>query len=221
VQQPRPGVLLDVDGTLVDNNYLHTVAWSRAFAQAGEWAPMHAIHRLVGMGSERLVRHLLGHDCPAALEARGPCYRELMGEVRAFPGAADLIQELHAAGLVVVIASSGKADEIEAMVELIGAGDAIDAVTTADDVDQAKPEPDVFEAALKAGNVDDRRALVVGDSVWDAQAARAAGLGFVGVEAGGFSRHELAEEGALYVYRDIAELVRQWRTGPLAALVSV
>src|SRR4051812_44205435 len=131
----RPGVLFDVDGTLVDTNYLHTLSWSRAFADAGEWAPMNAIHRLVGMGSEQLVLELLGHDSPAAHDARPKRYRELVGEARAFPGAADLLRRAHDAGLLVVLASSAVEDELDMMIDLLGAHDAIDATTSADDVD--------------------------------------------------------------------------------------
>jgi HAD superfamily hydrolase (TIGR01509 family) len=214
----RPGVLFDVDGTLVDTNYLHTLAWSRALGEAGEWAPMNAIHRLIGMGGDQLVPELLGHDSPEAAGARAAQYRRLQGEARAFPRAGDLLRRLHDEGLVVVLASSSPSEELEAMVELLAVGDAIDAVTSADDVDQSKPAPDVFDAALRVGSVDPERAIVIGDSVWDIQAARAAGLGAIGVETGGFSQHELAEQGALHVYRDVGEILDQFRTGPLGGL---
>src|SRR5579863_832852 len=107
----RPGVLFDIDGTLVDTNYLHTLAWSRALSDAGEWAPMNAIHRLVGMGGDQLVPSLLGHMNERAEEGRAAHYRPLMGEVRVFPGAGDLLRRCHEAGLVVVLASSSPADE--------------------------------------------------------------------------------------------------------------
>src|SRR6202167_2954140 len=91
----RAGVLFDMDGTLVDSNYLHTLAWSRALRDAGEWAPMSAIHRLIGMGGDQLVPELLGRDNPKASSARAGHYRELIGDVRAFPGAAELLRALH------------------------------------------------------------------------------------------------------------------------------
>lgn len=214
----RPGILFDVDGTLVDTNYLHALAWSRAFVDVGEWAPMNAIHRLVGMGSERLVEELLGKPSEAAADARKERYAELIDEARLFPGAAQLLQRAHDEGLVVVLASSAPRDELDRMIELLDAGDAIDATTSADDVGEAKPAPDVFEAALRAGGVDRELCLVVGDSIWDVQAARAAGIGCVAVESGGFSAHELREEGAVAVHRDPAEVLAQWRTGPLGHL---
>src|SRR5689334_4308817 len=93
--RPRPGVLFDVDGTLVDTNYLHALAWSRALRDAGEWAPMNAIHRLVGMGGDQLVPRLLGHDSPGAVTARPRRYRELAGDICAFPQAAELVRQVH------------------------------------------------------------------------------------------------------------------------------
>ncbi|TMM10714.1 MAG: HAD family hydrolase [Actinobacteria bacterium] len=204
MHESRAGVLFDLDGTLVDTNYLHTLAWSRALHDVGMWAPMNAIHRLVGMGGDQLVPRLLGHDVPGASDARSRRYNELLGEVRAFPGAAELLRNLHNAGVAVVLATSSPPDELDAK----------------QDVDKSKPAPDLFHAAMRAGMIEPARALAVGDSVWDLQAARAAGLGCVGVETGGFSQHELAEAGALHVYQDVREIGRQLLTGPLATLLS-
>jgi HAD superfamily hydrolase (TIGR01509 family) len=217
---PRSGVLFDVDGTLTDTNYLHTLAWSRAIDDVGEWAPMNAIHRLVGMGGEQLIERLFGRELPGVSEARGRRYRELIGEARTFPGAADMLRHLHRSGVCVVLATSAPGEELEVMRRLLDADRSVDAATSADDVERAKPAPDVFLAALRAGDVDPERALVVGDSVWDVQAARAAGLGCIGVETGGFSAHELREEGAVAVYRDVAELRAQLHVGPLASLLA-
>lgn len=212
-------MLFDLDGTLVDTNYLHTLAWSRALADAGEWAPMNAIHRLVGMGGDQLVPELLGHDSPPAKAARTGHYRSLMGEARPFPGAAALLEEVRAMGLAVVIASSAPGDELKAMLELVGAGEAVEVTTDADEVETSKPAPDIFLTALRKSGVDGRRAIAVGDSVWDIQAARAAGIGCIAVETGGFGRHELSEAGALGVYRDVKELLDQLRTSPVGNLV--
>ena len=213
------GVLFDVDGTLVDTNYLHTLAWSRALRDVGEWAPMNAIHRLVGMGGDKLVPELLGRPCPEADERRATHYRDLVGEATVFPGARDLLRRVHDESILVVLASSAPKDELQIMIELLDVGDAIDAATSADDADGSKPAPDIFLAALEVGGVDRARCLVVGDSVWDVRAARAAGIGAVGVESGGFSAHELREEGSLAVYRDAQELAAQFRTSPLGHLV--
>jgi HAD superfamily hydrolase (TIGR01509 family) len=216
----RPGILFDLDGTLVDTNYLHTLAWSRALRDCGEWAPMNAIHRLVGMGGDQLVPRLLERDVPELHEARSARYGELLGEIAAFPGAAELLRRLHGGGVTVVLATSSPAAEVDAARRALAADDAIDAVTTADDAARSKPAPDLFSAALEAGGVHASLALVVGDSVWDVEAAERAGLGCVGVETGGFSRHELAERGAVAVYKDVATLGRQLCTGPLGVLLS-
>lgn len=215
----HPGVLFDVDGTLVDTNYLHTLAWSRALRDAGEWAPMNAIHRLVGMGGEQLVPELLGRPCEAANDHRLARYRELMDDVRVFPGAGDLLRRCRTSGLRVVLASSSPADELEALRKVIDADEAVDAATSADDVEASKPAPDVFRAAMEVGRIDPERALAVGDSVWDVRAARAAGIGCIAVESGGFSQHELSEAGARHVYRSVEELLQQFRTSPLSSLL--
>jgi HAD superfamily hydrolase (TIGR01509 family) len=219
VVSTRAGILVDVDGTLVDTNYLHALSWSRALADAGEWAPMNAIHRLVGMGGGQLVETLLGHPSEEASECRTQRYAELIDEARVFPGAQGLLTRAHEEGLIVVLASSAPRDELDRMIELLDVGDAIDATTSADDVTEAKPSPEVFEAALKAGQVDRELCLVVGDSIWDVQAARAAGIGCVAVESGGFSAHELREEGAVAVHRDAHEVLTQYRTGPIGHLI--
>ena len=216
----RPGILFDVDGTLVDTNYLHTLAWSRALRDADEWAPMNAIHRLVGMGGDQLIPRLLGHDSPAALDARRPRYRELLPEARAFPRATDLLQEVHGRGLAVVLATSSPSDELEVLVALLDADDSIDATTSADDVEASKPAPDVLLCALASAGVDPGRALVVGDSVWDVEAAIAAGLGCLTVETGGFSREELGDAGAIGVFRDVAELLEGVKGGLLGWLAA-
>jgi HAD superfamily hydrolase (TIGR01509 family) len=218
MSRSRPGVLFDLDGTLVDTNYLHTLAWGRAFAEVGLWAPMHAIHRLVGMGGDQLVPRLHGTDFPAAHDAKDRHYATLMAEARAFPGAATLVRSVHDLGLRVVLATSSSKDDLQPLLDLLGIEDALDAMTTKDDVERSKPEPDIFQVAVERGGVDPHRALVVGDSVWDVEAARSAGLGCVAVESGGFSRHELAEAGAVHVYRDAQELADQLLTSPLARL---
>jgi HAD superfamily hydrolase (TIGR01509 family) len=214
----RPGVLFDVDGTLVDTNYLHTVAWSRALREAGEWAPMNAIHRLIGMGGDQLVPELLGHDNPKARTARAGQYRKLFGDIRALPGAAQLLRALHARGVAVVLATSSPSEELRVLREVLDADDAIDGQTTADDVEDSKPAPEVFLTAMRTFSIDPSRAVAVGDSVWDIQAARAAGIGCVTVETGGFSQHELGEAGAIRVYRDVKEILDQFFISPLQLL---
>ena len=219
-EELRPGVLFDMDGTLMDTNYLHSVAWSRAFRDAGEWAPMNAIHRLIGMGGDQLVPELLGHDSPAAAAARPRRYSELMGDIRAFPGAGALLQQVHDLGLAVVLATSAPADELAELRKVLGADDAIDGQTTADDVARSKPDPEVFVKAMESAAIDPKRAIAIGDSVWDIRAARSAGIACITVESGGFSQHELSEAGAARVYRDVSELLSQLFTSPVASLLA-
>jgi HAD superfamily hydrolase (TIGR01509 family) len=218
-QDLRAGVLFDVDGTLMDTNYLHTLAWARALGDAGEWAPMNAIHRLVGMGGDQLVPELIGHDSPQAVDARGARYAELIGEARAFPGARDLVIDAHRRGLGAVLATSSPADELDLLLATLDIDDYLEGKTTADDIDESKPAPEVFLTAMARHSLDPGRTLAIGDSIWDVRAAREAGIGCIAVETGGFSQHELSEAGALHVYRDVDELRRQFLTSPLAALL--
>ena len=209
-----------MDGTLMDTNYLHCLAWSRAFRDAGEWAPMNAIHRLIGMGADQLVPELLGHDSPASAAARTGRYAELQSEVRAFPGARDLLHRIHDLGVAVVLATSAPENELAYLRAILDADAAIDGQTTADQVSSSKPDPEVFLNAMENASIDPRRALAVGDSVWDIRAARSAGIACITVETGGFSQHELSEAGSIQVYRDVGELLSQLFTSPVASLLT-
>ncbi len=208
-------VLFDVDGTLVDTNYLHTLAWSRALRDAGEWAPMNAIHRSIGMGGEQLVPHLLGHPNQKAIDARPIRYRELMPEARPFPGAPELLRALARRGITVVVASSAPRDELEATIGLLDAGDSIAALVSGDDVERAKPHADVFERAMQLQRLRPADTVVVGDSVWDVEAANRAGLRAVTVETGGFGAAELRAAGAVAVYHDLHALHAAFVAGAL------
>jgi HAD superfamily hydrolase (TIGR01509 family) len=213
-------VLVDADGTLLDTNYLHTIAWSRAFRDVGATIPMNAIHRLVGMGGDHLVPELLGHDDPQAQEAHSAHYAALKDEIRPLPGAATLMRRLHDTGLTVVLATSSPKRDLEDLRRALDADDAIDEIVDADDVHHSKPAPDIFETAREKGGIDADLVLAIGDSVWDVRAARAAGMGCVAVESGGTSRHELSESGAVAVYRDAQELADQLSTSPVGHLIA-
>jgi HAD superfamily hydrolase (TIGR01509 family) len=215
----RAGILVDVDGTLLDTNYLHTLAWSRALRELGEWAPMNAIHRLVGMGGDHLVVELVGRPLAGADDAHDRHYAGLKDEITPLPGARTMLRRMHDAGLAVILATSATAQDLTNLRELLDADAAIDGLVSADDVERSKPDPQIFEVARDKGGIDPRAVVAVGDSVWDVQAARAAGMGCVALESGGSGRHELAEAGALAVYRDAAELADQLLTSPIGALV--
>jgi HAD superfamily hydrolase (TIGR01509 family) len=185
---------------------------------AGEWPPMNAIHRLAGMGGDQLLGNLLGHDSPEATAARPRRYEALTDNIRAFPGAGQLLRKVHDCGIAVILATSAPADELAILRRVLDADDVIDGQTTADDIEASKPAPDVFATATQRFSVDPRQALAIGDSVWDIQGANAAGIACVAVESGGSSRSELSEAGALAVYRDVQVLLDQFLTSPLARL---
>jgi HAD superfamily hydrolase (TIGR01509 family) len=203
-------VILDIDGTLVDTNYQHTLAWQRAFRDHGETVPAWRIHRHIGMGGDQLVAAVAGERVEestgdAIRAAEGEHYSELIGEVALLPGARALLVALRERGVTTVLASSAKADEVDVYLDMLDARELIDDWTTSADVEATKPEPDLVRAALdKAGPGGD--AVLVGDSVWDCEAAARAGIPAVGVLTGGFSRNELLAAGATVVYESAEEL---------------
>jgi HAD superfamily hydrolase (TIGR01549 family) len=213
-----PTAILDIDGTLVDTNYHHALAWFRAFRQHGEPLPVWRIHRHIGMGGDQLVESLCGEqverqkgdDIRAAEKA---LYMALIDEVEPFAGARELIHELRERGHAVVLASSAKPDEVDHYLDLLDARDVVDAWTDSGDVEATKPEPDLVHAAMDKGGGGD--AVMVGDSTWDCEAAGRAGLETVAVLTGGFSEAELREAGAAVVFGSIDELRERVRETPL------
>lgn len=201
-------VLLDVDGTLIDANYHHAIAWYRAFRAHGVVLPLWRIHRHVGMGGDQLVPALVGerHDEESIKNARGGEYRQLIGEVSPLEGARELIVDLKERGHPTLLASSAPQNELDHYLDLLDARDLVDGWTTDDDVEATKPQPDLVRAALDKAGTDD--AVMVGDTPWDIEAARKAGLETVTVVTGGFSEQELREAGAAGVLRSLAELRR-------------
>ncbi|MEV0681459.1 HAD family hydrolase [Actinosynnema sp. NPDC050436] len=202
-------VVLDVDGTLVDSNYHHALAWFRAFRGFDVTVPVWRIHRAIGMGGDKLVAAVAGQHVE---DAHGDALREawehefdpMLPEVRPLEGAHRLVTAAVDAGFAVVLASSGKRRHVDRYLELLEV-EGVDA-TSSDDVEETKPAPDLIEVAL--GRVaPDARAVVVGDSVWDCEAARKAGRPVVAVRTGGFGEAELREHGASAVYEEL-DLVR-------------
>lgn len=214
-------MVFDLDGTLVDSNFLHVISWSRAFAEAGCWAPMAAIHRLVGVGSSLLVKEVLGGEAPVeeVAEGHGRHFDRLKPELRAFPEARELLEDLAARGARVVLATSSRQEDVDALVSTFGPTDAVAAITSGADVEEAKPEPDVLIAAIEKGGVDPERAVLVGDSVWDVEAAQRAGIPCVCVLTGGTARADLEGAGAAAVYDDVADLRARLDSSPLRAVL--
>ena len=212
--------ILDIDGTLVDTNYQHAVAWYRAFRQHGVVLPVWRIHRHIGMGGDQLVESLTdkqtdeekGDDIRTAEKA---LYLALIEEVEPLAGARDLIVELKERDKTVVLASSAKDDEVEHYLDLLDARELADDWTTAADVDATKPEPDLVKAALEKAGAEPDDAVMLGDTPWDCKAAAAAGVETIALITGGFSEDELREGGAAAVFDSIPELLEKLDETPL------
>ncbi|HET9733051.1 MAG TPA: HAD family hydrolase [Acidimicrobiales bacterium] len=211
--------LLDIDGTLVDSNYLHTLSWWRALQDVGATVPMARVAPLIGMGGEQLMTELLGAPDEAAAAGHSRHYQRMKGELSLLPGARELVEALHARGVTVVLATSAKQRELEDLLRLLDADDWIDDVVAAPDVESAKPDPDVFAAALSASGAAAEEALALGDTVWDVKAAGRAGIGCVSVLTGGHCEADLSGAGALAVYRDAAAVLADLDQGPFASLL--
>ncbi|MET9231153.1 HAD family hydrolase [Lentzea sp. NPDC003310] len=211
-------LVLDVDGTLVDTNYHHAVAWLRAFRTVDVTVPAWRVHRAIGMGGDKLVAAVAGDkverdhgdDVRAAWERY---FDEMLPEIQPFEGAHRLVRAATDLGLAVVLASSGKRKHVEHYLKLLDPGDV--AWTTSDDVDDSKPAPDLIEVALR--EVGGERAVVVGDSVWDCEAAARVGLPSIGLLTGGVSEDELIDHGASAVYADLDRLRAELADLPFAA----
>ena len=201
--------ILDVDGTLVDTNYHHAIAWYRAFRRQGVTPPIWRIHRHIGMGGDQLVAAVAGEEVEersgdAIREAENELYMDLVDEVVALKGARELIGELGERADRVVLASSAKEHEVDRYLDLLDARELADAWTTSADVESTKPEPDLVHAALDKASADS--GLMLGDTTWDCEAAARAGLASVAVLTGGFSAPELRDAGAAAVFDDLDSL---------------
>jgi HAD superfamily hydrolase (TIGR01549 family) len=220
---PDPAIaVLDIDGTLIDSNYHHALAWFRALRAVGETYPVWRLHRLVGMGGDELLTALGGEQLQARVGDRAP---ELQGkeidglidEMVPLPGARDLLVAIKERGHRLVLASSGQQRHVEAFVDLLDARDVVDDWTTSSDVDAAKPSPDLLQVALKKlGAPSDAASVMVGDSVWDIVAAKKAGMPAIAVRSGGYGDTELEEAGALAIYDTPGDLATALGDTPLA-----
>jgi phosphoglycolate phosphatase-like HAD superfamily hydrolase len=213
----RAGVLFDVDGTLLDTNYLHVLAWWQAFRDTGHEVAMWTLHRAIGIGSEELVQRVLGRSGPDTVSAHSKRYEALRDQVVAFPRAAELLSGCAELGLTVVLATSGGKGDLDWMLPAVGVPDGVIAgVTTADDVDAAKPHPDLLEVAIRDHDLDPHRTVAVGDTAWDVEAARSAGLSCVALRCGGLGADELS--GAVGTYDDPAALLAELRSSPIGRI---
>ncbi|MGV1037662.1 MAG: HAD family hydrolase [Candidatus Nanopelagicales bacterium] len=221
--QPVLAVLFDIDGTLVDTTYLHTVAWSMAFDEQGTHVPMAQIHRAIGMGSDKLLDHLLGpdHDLKDSdvIDAHSRRFASHHGDLKALPGARELLKACADRGLRVGLASSAGKDDLDALLAVLDSDEAITEVTGASDVDATKPDPDMLVASLEKFGLEAANVLFVGDSVWDVEAATRLDMPCIGVECGGTSSAELRKAGAVAVFRDPQDFLDHLTAivGPLEA----
>lgn len=215
--------IFDIDGTLVDTNYQHALAWYRAFRQHGVVIPIWQIHRAIGIGSDRVVEMLAGEQIEQQLgetlrAAEGPLYQEMIDEVEPMKGAHELLHDLKRARHAVILASSAEEKEAERYIKLLDATEFVDGYTTSADVKQSKPEPDIVHAAIeKAGG---GAAVMIGDSTWDCKAATRAQIPSIGVLTGGFSEQELTEAGATIVFDSVERLREHLKTTNLQETVS-
>jgi len=203
-------VVLDVDGTLLDSNYHHTVAWGRAFESVGVTVPLWRIHRHIGMGGDRLVAAVAGDEVEerSGDEVRDRWekeYDELIDQTQLFEKARELLAALKEAGVDVALASSSIPKHAEHAFELLDAETLTDTATTSEDAEESKPHPELVDEALE--RVRSQAACLVGDSVWDVEAAKRAGVPAYAVLAGGYGRAELEDAGAVAVYEDVADLL--------------
>ena len=202
-------VVLDVDGTLVDSNYHHALAWWRAFREEGYDVPAWRIHRAVGMGGDRLVAAVAGDQVEDAAGDRIRAawerhYDAVLDEISPLPGARDLLDTLRERGFQTALASSGIPRHTRHAVDVLDAQDTAETTTTGDDADESKPDPELLQVAM--ARVDAGRSVLVGDSVWDVQSGHEAGIAVIGLLSGGFGRAELEDAGADLVCTDAAEL---------------
>ncbi|MGI8580205.1 MAG: HAD family hydrolase [Solirubrobacteraceae bacterium] len=215
-----PAAILDIDGTLVDTNYQHALAWWQAMQQHEVDVPVWRLHRAIGMGGDQLIASVAGDEVEEQKgddirAAEKPLFMAQIAEVRLLPGADDLIRVLKERGHAVVLSSSAKRDEVDHYLGMLESSEQVDDHTMSDDVEATKPEPDVVEAAMeKAGT---RDAVMIGDSVFDCEAAKRAGIPSIGLLTGGFGRAELLEAGASAVFDSIAELIENISKTPLSA----
>ena len=206
----KPTIILDVDGTLVDTNYQHAIAWHRAFHDHGYRVAIWEIHRHIGMGGDQLIESLLGEEGENESgddlrDAHSEAYSKLIGEAEAMEGASELIADLDDAGATVILASSAQTDELDHYVKLLGAGERIAGAISAADAERTKPHPELVETALdRYGS--GGPTLMIGDSTWDVKAARAAEVPTLALLTGGFSEAELREAGAVEVRHSLAAL---------------
>jgi HAD superfamily hydrolase (TIGR01509 family) len=218
--KPLRGVILDVDGTLVESNDAHAHAWVEALAEQGIQVPFELVRPLIGMGGDKLLPCVAGIEEDSAKgmkisERRREIFEErYLPSLRATPGANELLRRMHAEGLKLAVASSAKEDELGPLLRVCGADKLIERKTSSDDADRSKPDPDIVHAALGRLGLPPGEVVMLGDTPYDLESAERAGVPLIAVRCGGWKDEDLA--GALAVYNDPADLLAHYDSSPLA-----
>jgi HAD superfamily hydrolase (TIGR01509 family) len=215
-------VFFDIDGTLIDSNYLHVEAWSHAFSDLELNVPDWRIHRLIGMDSAALLEELLGDDTDTyadrAKELHSKYYSSMAPRLRTLDSARELLAALSDRGLTVVLATSAPEEELVTLLEVLDTEKWVSEVTSGDDVEEAKPNPGIVQVALDRAGSAPSDTIMIGDAVWDIKASARAGVDCIAVQSGGTSRADLEEAGAIAVYDDVAQLLAEIDSSPIARL---
>jgi HAD superfamily hydrolase (TIGR01509 family) len=215
-------VLCDIDGTLVESNWLHAAAWKDAFQVAGITVDLEEARKQIGKGGDELIPIFVPWWKRAAIEEPLMTYRQYvfhedyLPQVKPFPRVRDLLLKMKEAGIRVSIASSADRDQLEAYMKIANIGDLVEKSSTADDAKRSKPHPDIFEATLKKLGLPCSKVLALGDTPYDAEAAGRAEIWTVGVMTGGWSEKELLEAGCIEVYKDVADLLENFQSSAFA-----
>lgn len=218
------GILLDVDGTLIDSTFLHAVCWHESFRQHGAHVTCLDAHRAIGLGSDEMLDHVLGAERDrsrdqAMQDTHIALYKQYWGRLTRLPGAAALVRTCHDAGLTTVLATSASESELQALRSALDCDDAIDVATSSTDADAGKPSPDILETALARADLRPEDVAYVGDAVWDGHTCAKLGVPFVAVLTGGLPEADLREAGAVEVWRSAAELVENFADSVVGRLV--
>jgi HAD superfamily hydrolase (TIGR01509 family) len=215
------GVLLDVDGTLIDSNEAHARSWSEALAEFGRPASPDVVRPLIGMGGDKLLPRLLGVDAESEegkrfSERRGRIFREqYVPSLRQTKGAAALIERLRREGFRLIIATSAQEEELDAMLRQVALDDLVPQRTSADDAEESKPDPDIIQAALRKAKLEPRAAIMLGDTPYDIEAAKRAGVETVALLTGGWDCDALKD--AMAIYEDPEDILRHFTASPFAS----
>jgi HAD superfamily hydrolase (TIGR01509 family) len=214
------GVILDVDGTLVDSNDAHAHAWVDALAEHNVYVEYEKVRSLIGMGGDKLLPEVSGseEETPEGeriSKRRGEIFKErYLPKLKAFPSTRELLQRMRAEGLKLVVASSAKEDELNPLLKIAGAGDLVEEKTSSDDAENSKPDPDIVKAALKSSGLAADEVLMLGDTPYDIESASRAGVRVIAVRCGGWKDEDLS--GAVAIYDGPADLLADYDTSPLS-----